>query len=85
MARDPLRIGMIGCGMIGQIHADGLSKLQDDGEIEAVMAADPLRPARLVADRRRRGGEAEAKGVTARRRDAAARASAAAKRSTEPC
>ena len=48
MARDPLRIGMIGCGMIGQIHADGLSKLQDDGEIEAVMAADPLRPARVA-------------------------------------
>lgn len=37
----PLRVGLIGCGMIGQIHADGLSKLAEDGEIVAVGAADP--------------------------------------------
>jgi predicted dehydrogenase len=41
MARRPLRIGMVGCGMIGQIHADGLRKLSEDGEIIAVAAADP--------------------------------------------
>ncbi len=33
-------IGLIGCGMIGQVHADGLRKLQEDGEIRAVVAAD---------------------------------------------
>ena len=33
-------IGLVGCGMIGQIHADGLAKLADDGEIGAVAAAD---------------------------------------------
>ena len=27
----PLRVGLVGCGMIGQIHADGLRKLCDDG------------------------------------------------------
>ncbi len=32
--------------MIGQIHADGLRKLSDDGEIVAIMAADPLDAAR---------------------------------------
>jgi myo-inositol 2-dehydrogenase / D-chiro-inositol 1-dehydrogenase len=32
--------------MIGQIHADGLSKLQEDGEVEAVIAADPDSDAR---------------------------------------
>lgn len=39
-----LRIGLIGCKMIGQIHADGLRKLTEDGEIVAVGAvgaADP--------------------------------------------
>jgi predicted dehydrogenase len=37
----PLRIGLIGCGMIGQIHADGLRKLAEDEEVVAVGAADP--------------------------------------------
>ena len=41
MQGGPLRVGLVGCGMIGQIHADGLSKLRDDGEIVAVAAADP--------------------------------------------
>ena len=33
-------VGLVGCGMIGQIHADGLRKLADDGEIRPVSAAD---------------------------------------------
>jgi myo-inositol 2-dehydrogenase / D-chiro-inositol 1-dehydrogenase len=37
----PLRVGLIGCGMIGQIHADGLRKLAEDGEVVTVGAADP--------------------------------------------
>jgi predicted dehydrogenase len=44
----PLRIGLVGCGMIGQIHADGLQKLADEGEIVAVAAADPSEQARLA-------------------------------------
>ncbi|HEY7438699.1 MAG TPA: Gfo/Idh/MocA family oxidoreductase [Acidimicrobiia bacterium] len=36
----PIGIGLVGCGMIGQIHADGLAKLVEDGEIVAVAAAD---------------------------------------------
>ena len=32
---------MVGCGMIGQIHADGLRKLCEDGDVVAVTAADP--------------------------------------------
>jgi myo-inositol 2-dehydrogenase/D-chiro-inositol 1-dehydrogenase/scyllo-inositol 2-dehydrogenase (NAD+) len=34
-------VGLIGCGMIGQIHADGLRKLAEDGTVRAVAAADP--------------------------------------------
>ena len=37
----PLNIGLVGCGMIGQIHADGLHKLAEEGEIVTVAAADP--------------------------------------------
>ena len=37
----PLRLGLVGCGNNGQIHADGLRKLAEDGEIVAVGAADP--------------------------------------------
>src|ERR1019366_9978992 len=48
MQGGPLRVGLVGCGMIGQIHADGLSKLRDDGEIVAVAAADPSAPARAA-------------------------------------
>ncbi|HXX91238.1 MAG TPA: Gfo/Idh/MocA family oxidoreductase [Acidimicrobiales bacterium] len=40
-AQGPLRIGLVGCGMIGQIHADGLRKLAKDGEVVAIGAADP--------------------------------------------
>jgi predicted dehydrogenase len=43
---DPLRVGLVGCGMIGQIHADGLRKLAEDGEIVTVGAADPSDQAR---------------------------------------
>jgi myo-inositol 2-dehydrogenase/D-chiro-inositol 1-dehydrogenase len=35
-----LGVGLVGCGMIGQIHADGLGKLAADGEIRPVAAAD---------------------------------------------
>jgi predicted dehydrogenase len=44
-------IGLVGCGSIGQIHADGLAKLAGDGEIRAVVAADPSPEARRAADR----------------------------------
>src|ERR1700732_5043736 len=47
----PLRIGLVGCGMIGQIHADGLNKLADDGDIVAVSAADPSAEAREAVAR----------------------------------
>ncbi len=42
----PLGVGLVGCGMIGQIHADGLAKLAADGAIRAVAAADPSAEAR---------------------------------------
>jgi len=45
---------MIGCGMIGQIHADGIAKLVDDGVARAVVAMDPSAEARAAA--RRNGG-----------------------------
>ena len=48
---DPLRVGLIGCGMIGQIHADGLRKLVEDGEIVAVGAADPSEESRAATAR----------------------------------
>jgi UDP-N-acetyl-2-amino-2-deoxyglucuronate dehydrogenase len=51
MGKSPLRIGLVGGGMIGQIHADGLRKLAEDGEIVAVMAADPSEAARLAVNR----------------------------------
>jgi 1,5-anhydro-D-fructose reductase (1,5-anhydro-D-mannitol-forming) len=44
-------IGMIGCGSIGQIHADGLARLVEEGEIRAVVAADPAEGARQAANR----------------------------------
>jgi predicted dehydrogenase len=47
----PVGVGLIGCGMIGQIHADGLAKLAADGEIRAVAAADPSAEARAAASR----------------------------------
>ena len=51
MGDGPLRIGLVGCGMIGQIHADGLRKLVEDGEVIAVAAADPSEAARQAVDR----------------------------------
>jgi myo-inositol 2-dehydrogenase/D-chiro-inositol 1-dehydrogenase len=33
-------VGLVGCGMIGQIHADGLAKLAQDGDLRPVAAAD---------------------------------------------
>jgi len=44
-------VGLVGCGMIGQIHADGLRRLVEDGEIRAVAAADPSEEARTAANR----------------------------------
>jgi predicted dehydrogenase len=43
---DPVGVGLIGCGMIGQVHADGLAKLAADGEVRPVAAADPSAVAR---------------------------------------
>jgi predicted dehydrogenase len=37
--------------MIGQIHADGLRKMCEDGEVVAVGAADPSEPSRTAAGR----------------------------------
>jgi len=47
----PVRVGLVGCGAIGQIHADGLAKLVDDGLVVAVAAADPWGPGRAAAER----------------------------------
>ncbi len=44
--QEPIGIGLIGCGMIGQIHADGLAKLTEDGLARPVAAADPSEAAR---------------------------------------
>jgi len=51
VANDQLGIGLVGCGMIGQVHADGLRKLAEDGEIFAVAAADPSADARDAVQR----------------------------------
>ena len=48
---EPLRVGLIGCGMIGQIHADGLAKLAEEAEILPVFAADPDESAREAVAR----------------------------------
>ncbi len=34
-------VGLVGCGVNGWVHADGLAKLVAEGEIRAVAAADP--------------------------------------------
>jgi myo-inositol 2-dehydrogenase/D-chiro-inositol 1-dehydrogenase len=51
VGHDVIGVGLVGCGMIGQIHADGLRKLVEDGEIRAVAAADPSEEARSAANR----------------------------------
>jgi predicted dehydrogenase len=38
---DPLRLALIGCGIIGFVHAHGIGKMVEDGEVAAVAAADP--------------------------------------------
>ena len=48
---EPVRLGLIGCGSNGQIHADGLAKLVAEGEIRAVIAGDPSPPARQAVQR----------------------------------
>jgi predicted dehydrogenase len=48
---EPLGIGLVGCGMIGQIHADGLAKMCADGEVRAVAAGDPSEAARAAVAR----------------------------------
>ncbi len=45
---DPLGVGLVGCGMIGQIHADGVAKMAADGEVAAVACADPDPAARAA-------------------------------------
>jgi predicted dehydrogenase len=51
VANGQLAVGLVGCGMIGQIHADGLRTLAEDGEIVAVAAADPSAEARAALQR----------------------------------
>lgn len=46
-----LGIGLVGCGMNGQIHAAGLGRLADQGLARNVVAADPDEPARAAAAR----------------------------------
>ena len=48
MAGEPLGIGLIGCGNIGQIHAAGLAHMVEDGEVRAVAMADPSESARAA-------------------------------------
>jgi len=55
VATEPLGVGLIGCGTIGQVHAACLGQLVEDGEVRAVAAADPSEPARAAADRNARG------------------------------
>jgi myo-inositol 2-dehydrogenase/D-chiro-inositol 1-dehydrogenase len=53
----PLGVGLIGCGMIGQVHAAGLGQLVEDGEVRAIAAADLSEDARAAASRNARGFE----------------------------
>ncbi|MEX0947544.1 MAG: Gfo/Idh/MocA family oxidoreductase [Acidimicrobiia bacterium] len=53
----PLGVGLIGCGMIGQVHAAGLGQLVEDGDVRAVAAADLSEDARMAANRNARGFE----------------------------
>jgi len=54
---EPLGVGLIGCGMIGQVHAAGLGQLVEDGDVRAVAAADLSEDARNAANRNARGFE----------------------------
>lgn len=54
-ADEPLRVGLIGCGTIGQVHAASLGQLVEDGVVRAVAAADLSESARAAADRNARG------------------------------
>lgn len=54
---EPLRVGLIGCGTIGQVHAASLGQLVEDGVVRAVAAADLSEPARAAANRNARGFE----------------------------
>ena len=47
----PLGVGLVGCGVIGQIHADTLRLLVEDGEMTPVAAADPVRGSQEAARR----------------------------------
>lgn len=47
----PIGIGLVGCGNIGQIHADSLRLLVEDGDIVTIGAADPSEPGRKAANR----------------------------------
>jgi len=51
MTEEPVGVGLIGCGNIGQIHADGLAKLVEEGAMRAVAAADPSADALAGANR----------------------------------
>lgn len=52
----PVRVGLVGCGSNGQIHADGLAKLAEDGLVDPVVAADPDPGGREAAGRNCRFG-----------------------------
>jgi myo-inositol 2-dehydrogenase/D-chiro-inositol 1-dehydrogenase len=61
----PIGIALVGCGNIGQIHADGLAKLADDGLLRAVVAADPSAAGREAANRNCRFDRLEAEPLLA--------------------
>ena len=42
---DRVGVGLIGCGMIGQVHADGLAKLAADGEVRQGRSSFESQPA----------------------------------------
>ncbi len=52
----PVRVGLVGCGSNGQIHADGLAKLAEEGIVDPVVAADPDPQGRAAAGRNCRFG-----------------------------
>ncbi|HLX88476.1 MAG TPA: Gfo/Idh/MocA family oxidoreductase [Acidimicrobiales bacterium] len=52
----PIGVGLVGCGVIDQIHADSLRLVVEDGDITAVAVADPSEPARKAANRNCRFG-----------------------------
>ena len=56
-ATEPLGVGLVGCGTIGQVHAASLGQLVEDGIVRGVAAADLSESARAAASRNIHGFE----------------------------